>query len=129
MGGDAFDGGNCGGLSGTSILFLLLYKSNTFERVRKRTIRMCEKQDVWNKDTYLVANIIQDLFTHVFNKHVPPLLMFGCSSFPIDNIEIGYFTRQIDHCNCYDFWFPLQAQCCSQRIINKIPSHLDNVIT
>lgn len=29
IGGDAFDGGNCGGLSGTSILFLLLYKSNT----------------------------------------------------------------------------------------------------
>lgn len=35
IGGDAFDGGNCGGLSGTSILFLLLYKSNTFDEKKE----------------------------------------------------------------------------------------------
>lgn len=107
IGGEALLGGCWGGLSGASVLFGFWYKSKTYNE-RNVCQRDCNDDADWL--TYLMTYVFQNILSHVFNVHVPPLLMVGSFSFPVIHIVLWNLTSEVSHSYCDNFRLPLKTK-------------------
>lgn len=61
-----------------------------------------------------MTDILKQLHSDVFNKHVPPGVMSGHPSIPVHHLKFAEFTGQEHECYSYNLRLPLEAQGCAQ---------------